>query len=109
MPMDIVNEVQQVLAQSARGKGIEPSFVTAYQILERLPPAIRQRLKDERGRGGAGTGVYYSAPSVVAEAAAKVPGVIIGYLDTGGLKLVIGEEQVEAGNVLCGIYRVPRT
>lgn len=108
MPSEIVDDVRRVLEKSSTGKGVVPSFLTAYQILDRLPKELRQRLIDERRIGGAGAGVYYSAASVVADAAERVPGVIVNYLDTASLQFQIDGHPVAltAGNTVCGIYRL---
>ena len=58
MPSEIVDDVRRVLEAAHRGRG-SPNFLTAYQILDRLPPAIRTRLISERTRGGEGAGTEY--------------------------------------------------
>jgi hypothetical protein len=107
MPSEIVNEVRAVLAAAAPGKGTQPSFLTAYQILERLDVALRTRLIQERTHGGKGAGVGYSAPSVVADAAQMVPGVVVGFLDTAGLGISVDGQPVKPSYSVCGIYRLP--
>jgi len=85
MPSDIVDDVRVVLLNSHRGDWERPNFLTTYQILERLPHVIRDRLIAERTTGGRGSGVHYSAITVVAQAASLIPGVVTEYLDTVGL------------------------
>ncbi|HEY2412165.1 MAG TPA: hypothetical protein VGI40_07985 [Pirellulaceae bacterium] len=80
MPSDILSEVETVLKNARTGKGTEPAFLTAFQILERLPSQLRDQLIQERGLGGKGTGVAYAAPSVVSDAAEKLPEIQISYL-----------------------------
>lgn len=106
-PSEICQDVETVLRKASKGKGTEPQFLTAYQILDRLPQAIRDRLVNERTLGGRGAGVRYSAASVVSDAAEDVKGVQIAYVDTKGLLLEVAGQQVNPGNRLCGMYRLP--
>jgi hypothetical protein len=108
-PTDIVDDVRQVLLSAARGKGTTPNFLTAYQILARLPAGVRARLVAERGRGGRGEGTHFAATGVVMHALRSMDDVDVVYLDTGGLQLLIDGEPVEAGNRVCGLYRVRTT
>lgn len=80
-----------------RGKGEGPVFLTAYQILDRLPAATRDRLIAEQTLGGRGAGVSYAAPSVVSDAAEKLPGIAISWIDTRGLRLEIAGHEVVPG------------
>jgi hypothetical protein len=105
-PSDIVDDVRHVLLSAARGKGTTPNYLTAYQILARLPAELRARLIAERGRGGRGEGTHFAATGVVMHALRSMDDVDVVYLDTGGLQLIIDGEAVEAGNRVCGLYRV---
>jgi hypothetical protein len=107
MPTDIVGEVAAVLRQAARGENNHPNFLTAYQILDRLPPAIRDRLIRERGTGGQNSGWPYAAPTLVAQAAQKVPGVVIDYIDNRGISVEVAGRVVKGGFEVCGIFRLP--
>jgi hypothetical protein len=106
MPSNIRDEVRDVLARASRGKGDETTFLTAYQILARLPEAIRARLIDERQLGGKGTGVHYAAASVVSDAAEQIQGVEVRYLDTRQLTIHVAGQLVEPGYQVCGLYRL---
>src|SRR4051794_26669912 len=106
MPSDIVDDVKLVLAGARRGKGERPNFLTAYQILNRLPESVRAILVSERSSGGTGAGVHFAAPSVVSKAARLIPGVEIEYLDSVGLSAVIGTATVTPSNEVCGLYRL---
>lgn len=55
-PSDIVDEVRQILSNANQGKGNSPKYMTAYQILNRLPSEISTRLIEERGLPGKGSG-----------------------------------------------------
>jgi len=43
-PTHIVDDVRTVLADARRGKGDRPNYLTAFQILDRLPEPLRARL-----------------------------------------------------------------
>ena len=106
MPGDIADEVTQVLLGAARGKGAGPCFLTAYQVLDRLPQATRDRLIAERTLGGTGSGVSYAAPSVVSDAAERLPGIEISWVDTRGLSLRVAGQPVSPGYEICALYRI---
>ena len=107
-PTDIVADVLRVLTR-AGGPGGGPHFLTAHQVLNRLPGRIRSRLIRERGRAGAGSGHYYASASVVSDAAEMLMRrrrVDIEWLDTRGLHLECGGETIQAGNASCALYRM---
>jgi len=104
MPSDIVKEVQSVLAFVAGASG-SPPYVTAYQILGCLPVGIRDRLIRERRLGGAGSGVQYSAVSVVADAAGMVDGVEVAFIDARELTFRVGGQAIVPGYPVVGLYR----
>ena len=106
MPSDIVDEVRKILLAAHRGKGDRPNFLTAFQILDRLPEATRTRLLDERKGGGAGGGSPFAAPSVVSKAARLIPGVVVEYLDSVGIAVRVAEQTVRPSNEVCGLYRL---
>jgi hypothetical protein len=106
MPTDIVDDVRRVLANAHAGKGTNPCFLTAFQILDRLPSAIRDRIIAERSIGGAGSGQSYAAPSVVSQAAEMVPGVVIDYIDTRGLTVTVAGRPLTPSYEVCGLYRL---
>ena len=106
MPRDITGDVQQVLAAARAGKGVRPNFLTAYQILDRLPVTIRDRLIAERTLGGRGSGVSYAAPSVVSDAAEMLPGIVIEYMDSVGVAVSVAGQQLMPSNPVCGLYRL---
>lgn len=105
---DIVDDVREVLRGSCRGKGDEPCFLTAYQILNRLDAGIARQLILERGLSGKGAGRSYSAASLVADAAevlSKRGEVAIAYLDCGGISVRMDTGLIEPGYEVCGLYR----
>ena len=107
---DIAGDVRQVLAAANAGKGEAPPFLTAYQILERLPATTRDRALAERGMPGAGAGVHYSAASLVKDAILHHlrTEVEIACLDNTGAAFEIEGRLVRGGYPVCGLYRLAR-
>lgn len=105
MPTDIVAEVRTVMEEAHRGKGDRPNYLTAFQILNRLPETTRARLIRERGLGGTGTGAV-GAPSLVSRAA-RMAGAEVDFLDTVGLSLHVAGQAVTPSYEICGMYRLP--
>jgi hypothetical protein len=104
---EIVNEVRRVLHSAAKGKGLSPNFLTAYQILSRLPMDLQTRLIEGHGRGGKGWGKGKGAANVVMRALRSLKAELeIAFLDTKGLELTVGDHVVEAGNRVCALYRI---
>lgn len=109
MPVDILDEVRDVLLKAHRGKGEEPQFLTSYQILDRLPEATKQRLIEERKAGGKGAGAQHAAPSVVSDAVRRMPDVEVAYIDCRGLLVKVGTETIEPSFEVCAVYRLRQT
>ena len=106
MPKDIVDDVRRVLLDARRGKGARPNFLTALQILDRLPKEIRSRLISERSGGGEGAGKPFAAPSLVSHAARLIPGVEVEYMDSVGLSVKVAGEPIAPSYEVCGLYRI---
>lgn len=114
-PMDytrdqIEAEVRRILRDASRGKGPEPWFLTAYQILARFPPEMRTWLIYTHGKPGQGAGQHTSAALHIARIAAKLCGEDNkAYLDTGDLFFDIGTASgpIRAGYELCALFRLP--
>ncbi len=88
-------------------KDDRPYYLTAYQILDRLPNDIRTRLIQERTIGGRGAGVSYGAPSVVSDAAELLkPDIEIDYIDNVGMHVDVAGTPITPGFEVCGIYRL---
>jgi hypothetical protein len=108
---DIQPDVEDVLRNKvAWYKNLsEKGFVTAYQIFQRLPPVLQQRLEQEYGqKGGSGAGVPFSAATRVAQVAAAIDGIQVQWIDTGGLAFDVGNpEDVGAGYRICAVFRLP--
>lgn len=107
MPGDVVDEVRSVLLAASTGKGDKPQFLTAYQILERLPSPTKDVLIAQRGLPGKGSGSSYSAASLVADAAESIHGVEIAFLDCAGISFTVGRNEITSGYATCGLYRLP--
>lgn len=105
MPSDIMEEVRVVLLSAHTGKGSERQFMSAYQILNLMPVAIRDRLINERSIGGLGTGEHYSAASVVADTAQLLKAEIV-YMNTTGTQVNIAGIWITPGYPVCGLYRL---
>jgi hypothetical protein len=99
MPKDIVDDVKTVLLRC-------PVFISAYQILEELPSALRDRLIAERGWPGEGSGNYYAAASVVSDAAETIKGVEIVFARTKNLKFEVAGQDRRSSSPSCGLYRL---
>ena len=100
LPSAIVKDVLKILPTE--------HYVTAYQILHRLPAAIQSKLIAGRGRPGAHSGRYYTSATDVAKAAEML--VRTGkaektWLDTKDLRLECEGKTIEAGNPSCALYR----
>jgi hypothetical protein len=105
-------EVRRVLAEASTGKAppgtnAKRGFLTAYQILQRLPRTLQDRLATEYGdRSGKGAGEYFSPATRVAQVAATI--VDPEFLDTRDLQFKIGQpESVDAGYSFCALFRLP--
>jgi len=110
-PTQGAREVLTVLRDAARGKkGSRPHYVTAYQILARLQPALRRRIERERTPGGRGNRHHYSAATLIGQAA-KALGrdVETACVDTEGLRILAGGRCVQPGYRVCNLYRLRLT
>ncbi|MCK4936299.1 MAG: hypothetical protein KAR84_05545 [Elusimicrobiales bacterium] len=111
-PSEILNAVYNVLEEIKKKYSDIHPFVTAYQILEDLHIDVRGQLMKERGRAGKGSGVYYSAASVVTQAAAmlvKRGRVDMATINTTHLKVTTPYDEINeiiAGNPNVAIYRL---
>jgi hypothetical protein len=104
MPTDIRDAVEQVIRRS-------PNYLSAYQILERLPAQVRNQVLSERGDSGQGGGQRYTPVSVVTQAARLLcdAGVCeFIYIDGGNIHFEIAGDLIQAGNSSCACYRVRR-
>lgn len=102
IPTNIVTEVEVVLSNAA-------NYLSAYQILERLPGNLRNQLIEERGAPGRGQGNSYTAASVVTQAAEMLsdrPGYTREYCDGSHLLFEVDGNFFRAGNEACAFYRI---
>lgn len=108
---EIRDAIVDVLLNASCGRGGDVGFLTAYQILDRLPKATRDLLYNAYGGVGGGTNHNYGAATRVAEVAAEIVGPELRYLDTGGLQFQVADNPtgptVPAGFELCGLFRLP--
>lgn len=108
-PSNITEEVNNVLTSmriNTNGRG--RSYLTAYQILELLPLATRDRLINERGNPGLGGGKYYGPTNVVSDAAEMLSDIVeIVFLDTTSLNITWGDgTDITPSNKTMGLYRL---
>jgi 2-keto-4-pentenoate hydratase/2-oxohepta-3-ene-1,7-dioic acid hydratase in catechol pathway len=103
---ELVVAVRDVLEAAATGKGTEPAYLTAYQILNRVPAAVRDALVAEYGGPGRGSGQNFSAASRIGQIAADVGEQ--AYLDTGGVAFEVNGETVAPGYQIVSVFRARR-
>jgi hypothetical protein len=110
MPKDIKEEVKGVLENMCKNsKGCSCSYLTAYQILERLSSETRERLIAERGDPGLGSGNYYAAASAVSDAAEMLADKEIAFLETSSLRITLKNgTEITPGNQNVGLYRLQK-
>jgi hypothetical protein len=107
-PTNIQDEVLYVLNHAKKGKGASPSFLTAYQILNRLPDPKKTTLINERGVGGKKHGKWDSASKQVALACRMLQRkrlIEIAYLDTKEISITINKKIKDPSYIVCGLYR----
>jgi len=108
---DLQREIQDLLERAQRGKLNHRvrGHLTAYQVLERLPPATRSGLIDQYGPPGKDSGRPFTAASAVARALAGMHDLVdVDYLGTRDLGLSVEDVEIEAGHPLCGLYRLKK-
>lgn len=99
-PKMLKEEVRNILENAGAG------FLTAYDIVARLPQDTRQVLMSDRSRPGKGSGEYYSAASVVSQSAQLI-GAEVDWLHGKDHKYFCGEgDYVEGGNEKVALYRI---
>jgi len=108
--MDLASAVIEVIRTAMHGKNTKPGWVTAYQVLNRLPEALRAELvRDTGGYGGRANDADRGAGA--ANAVMRVlrdhPNVEVSYFDAWhDAQFAVGEGTwIQPGNVTCAIYR----
>lgn len=85
--------VKRVLLQAA--KNPKKPYLTAFQILDLLPPTVRDRLIQEQGSaGGEKAHVRYAASSVIKNAALSVTWDFV-HLGTHGVEFTVNGQKLE--------------
>jgi hypothetical protein len=87
----------------------ERHFMTSYQILEALPPDVKQSLIDTHGASGKNAGHYYSAATRVAQVTASLVTshqVECVWTSTVNVQYKVNGAFIEAGNRICAQFRV---
>jgi len=105
------DEILHVLETTKTGKGTQPGFVTAYQILTRLPKPTYDALIAKYKLPGKGAKTYYAAASRVATKLDAMKLVVEkAYFDPAGVKFDVGNETFrDAGYPFVAIYRRKKT
>lgn len=91
-PSILVEEVGDILRRNSRG------YLTAYQILDRLPPQSRDELLEGD-----------DALAIVAQAARLVDDVEYEYLDAKGIGLYLAGKSLASAEEAIPIFRIPST
>lgn len=104
---EILSEVRVVISKAFRNKRTTPAWVTAFNVLNRLPS--RDRLLADHGEPGKGSGNYHPASQVVKEALLMLhrsDEVAIDYLDANDeITVDVAGSLVRPGNPTVAIYR----
>lgn len=109
--MELSEAVLEIVRTAQHGTSAQPGWVTAYQVLNRLPEPMRLELVREHG-GYGGRGHDADRGTGAANAVMRVlkghPNQIeISFLDAWhDSKFAVGEENwIQPGNVTCALYR----
>ncbi len=100
---DIADAVAAVLRDAGSGTEYDRCYLTAYQILDRLPADLRDQLIAERGEPGASSGNNYSAAIHVGHAAVRA-GASTMDLDIRGLTFTVGDRTLSGGHPVIRLY-----
>jgi hypothetical protein len=86
----------------------EPAFLTAYQILDRLP--YRDELVAECAKGIRGSGAYHAAASMVREALVNHLGaeVHFDFVATKGATWKVAQTLLEPRHEMAAVYRLAK-
>jgi len=103
---ELIEDVKQVLLSALRIKASNICYLSAYQIVERLPPPIRSRLFGQKATGGKRIQHAKDAVEMVSSAASMIPGVITAYMDCSGMKATVAGIEVEPSHQICALYRL---
>jgi len=106
MPSEIVSDVQRVLEDVCKKYPDTNPLITAYQILDRLPKKLQNKLIEERGYPGKDSGVFYASASLVSNAAEMIKDIEIKTLDISDMKLFCVNIEIKAGNPCVALYRI---
>lgn len=99
----------KVLLKAKRGRnGGKVSYMTAYQIFQKLPKKLREKLEHIYGKKlGAGAGQHFTSANRVAKTTATIPKIQAVWLDTRLLHFMQKEgRDVRAGDRLVELFRL---
>jgi hypothetical protein len=115
---ELSKAILRVLERAARGRvpggraqgtsARHPHYLTAYQILRRLPEAHHQALINEYGEPGKNAGRHFTAVSRIAQIARTLAD--YDFMDASELEFQFdeGEDLVAGGSRVVGLYRLRR-
>lgn len=98
--------IRTVLQQAAMGRDDKRSFMTAYQVLDRLEN--RKQVLEEFVAGGRGAGTDNTAANYIAHVLANHLGdeVEVAYLDAKGVRFSVADDLLPPGNRVPNLYRL---
>jgi hypothetical protein len=107
-PPALHRHIRKILIDTSKAakKRKKPTpYLTAYQILELLPPGARDRLIRLHGLGGMNSGLDNPATLQVALASEVVTNDVV-YFRTDRVTIEIQTTQVTPSGPTCGLYRL---
>lgn len=98
---------EELLIVLRRTSASGPAFLTAYQLLSKLPSERQNALLARHGRPGKGCGKHFSAASAVAYALSKIRHLVeVQHVDTVDSTYIALGHRFYAGARRCGLYRI---
>src|SRR4051812_38171331 len=105
-PSDIMGQVRQVLLNAHKSNGTQPNYLTALQILDRLPADIKTRLIGDETGGKVGAGTVNAALEIVSEAARMLGDTEVTFMDCAGATITAEGQPDTPIHEVCGLYRI---
>lgn len=101
---NIEQEIVNVL-QTANEQNNTLSYMTAYQIFEELPDAVKNQLLAQYGNSGKNANSYGSS-TYIANIAVKSNRIETAYLDCRNIQISINNSNIEPSGNTCGLFRL---
>ncbi|MFO0958240.1 MAG: hypothetical protein U0800_12575 [Isosphaeraceae bacterium] len=107
MATQLEQEIRRILQDAKDPKGPVYAYLTAHQILNRLPASIRDPLIQKRGGVGLGSGASFSPTRDIGIAIEAMGDEIErAVFDARGAHFDVAGQSVPAGYPLIAIYRI---